>query len=95
MLVFTAVDRKCKLVIIENKLDDSGKDVTWQAMTLTKLMFFYMHRRFTIGDLQFLAIREKTSEIDILDENLYSYDCAVYGLIPATYYKTSENLLSK
>ena len=27
-----AIDRKGNLVIIENKLDDSGKDVTWQAM---------------------------------------------------------------
>lgn len=27
-----AIDRKGELVIIENKLDDSGKDVTWQAM---------------------------------------------------------------
>ena len=27
-----AIDQKGNLVIIENKLDDSGKDVTWQAM---------------------------------------------------------------
>jgi len=27
-----AIDRKGELVIIENKLDDTGKDVTWQAM---------------------------------------------------------------
>jgi hypothetical protein len=27
-----AVDKKGNLVIIENKLDDSGKDVTWQAL---------------------------------------------------------------
>lgn len=27
-----AIDRKGNLIIIENKLDDSGKDVTWQAM---------------------------------------------------------------
>lgn len=26
------IDRKGNLVIVENKLDDSGKDVTWQAM---------------------------------------------------------------
>lgn len=38
-----AIDRKGNLVIIENKLDDSGRDVTWQALkyasycsTLTK-----------------------------------------------------------
>ena len=27
-----ALDKKGKLVVIENKLDDSGKDVTWQAI---------------------------------------------------------------
>lgn len=27
-----ALDKKGRLVIIENKLDDTGKDVTWQAM---------------------------------------------------------------
>ena len=27
-----ALDKKCKLVIIENKLDDSGRDVVWQAL---------------------------------------------------------------
>ena len=38
-----AIDKNGNLVIIENKLDDSGKDVTWQALkyvsycsTLTK-----------------------------------------------------------
>lgn len=38
-----ALDKKGKLVVIENKLDDSGRDVTWQALkyasycsTLTK-----------------------------------------------------------
>lgn len=27
-----ALDKEGKLVIIENKLDDSGRDVTWQAI---------------------------------------------------------------
>lgn len=27
-----ALDKKGRLVIIENKLDDTGKDVTWQAL---------------------------------------------------------------
>ena len=27
-----AIDRQGNLVIIENKLDDSGRDVTWQAL---------------------------------------------------------------
>ena len=27
-----ALDKKGRLVVIENKLDDSGKDVTWQAI---------------------------------------------------------------
>lgn len=47
-----------------------------------------------MDDLQFLEIRE-TSEIDLLDENLYSYDSAVFELTPAIYNRTSENLLSK
>lgn len=47
-----------------------------------------------MDDLQFLAIREG-SEIDILDENLYSYDSVVFDLTPAIHYGTSKNLLSK
>ena len=27
-----ALDKKCRLVVIENKLDDSGRDVVWQAL---------------------------------------------------------------
>lgn len=48
-----ALDESGKLVIIENKLDDSGKDVVWQALkyvsycaTLTKSEIFEVYQRY-------------------------------------------------
>lgn len=33
------LDKQGNLVIIENKLDDSGRDVTWQAIKICILLF--------------------------------------------------------
>ncbi|OOF53842.1 PD-(D/E)XK nuclease family protein, partial [Rodentibacter genomosp. 2] len=48
-----ALDKKGNLVIIENKLDDSGKDVTWQALkyasycsTLTKSDIISIYQKY-------------------------------------------------
>ncbi len=43
---------------------------------------------------QFLVIKNE-SNIDVLDENLYSYDSAVFALTPEIHNKTSEGLLIK
>lgn len=54
-----ALDKKGNLVIIENKLDDSGKDVTWQAIkyasycsTLSKQQIIEIFQKYllSIGD---------------------------------------------
>ena len=55
-----ALDESGKLVIIENKLDDSGKDVVWQALkyvsycaTLTKSEIYEVYQRYlTQGNAQ-------------------------------------------
>ena len=52
-----ALDKDRRLVIIENKLDDSGKDVVWQALkyasycaTLTESEIYEIYQRYTHED---------------------------------------------
>lgn len=52
-----AIDSEGNLVIIENKLDDSGRDVTWQGLkyvsycaSLTTEQILYIYDDFLIGD---------------------------------------------
>ena len=52
-----ALDKQGRLVVIENKLDDSGKDVTWQAQkyaaycsTLTRTDIVNLYRKQLSGD---------------------------------------------
>ena len=67
-----ALDQKGKLVIIENKLDDSGKDVVWQALkyasycaTLTKSEIFDIYKRYLgDGDLASEKLAEFYAEQD-------------------------------
>jgi hypothetical protein len=47
-----------------------------------------------IGNQQFLAVKDSFS-IDVLNEELYSYDSAVFSLSPSVQSKTSEGLLGK
>lgn len=47
-----------------------------------------------MDEQQFLTIRD-SSNIDVLDENLYCYDSVVFALTPTIRNKTSENLLRK
>jgi len=56
-----ALDKQGNLVIIENKLDDSGKDVTWQSLkyasycaSLTKSQIIRIHQDYLVksGDLK-------------------------------------------
>ena len=56
-----ALDKQGNLVIIENKLDDSGRDVTWQSLkyasysaSLTKSQIIKIHQDFLVksGDLK-------------------------------------------
>lgn len=47
-----------------------------------------------MNDQQFFVIKDFTG-IDVLDENLYSYDSGVFGLTPAMQTRTSEGLLGK
>ncbi|MDD4495266.1 MAG: ADP-ribosylglycohydrolase family protein [Eubacteriales bacterium] len=43
---------------------------------------------------QFLVVKD-SSRIDVLDENLYSYDSIVFALTPAVQHRTSEGLINK
>ena len=47
-----------------------------------------------MDEQQFLEIKD-VSHIDILDENLYSYENAIFTLTPAMQRRTSDNLLRK
>lgn len=47
-----------------------------------------------MDEQQFLIIKD-SSNIDVLDENLYCYDSAVFALTPAIQNRTSESLLRK
>jgi hypothetical protein len=47
-----------------------------------------------MDEQQFLVIKD-VSNIDVLDENLYCYESAVFTLTPAIQNRTSENLLEK
>lgn len=51
-----AIDKQGRLVIIENKLDDSGRDVTWQAIkyasycsSLSKAEIIQIYQKYLIG----------------------------------------------
>jgi hypothetical protein len=47
-----------------------------------------------MDEQQYLVIKD-SSNIDVLDENLYCYDSAVFALTPAIQNRTSESLLRK
>lgn len=50
--------------------------------------------QYPIDEEQFLVIKN-ASNIDVLDDNLYSYDSSVFSLSPIIQNRTSENMLSK
>ena len=51
-------------------------------------------KEFQMDEQQYLVIKD-SSNIDVLDENLYCYDSAVFALTPAIQNRTSEGLLRK
>ncbi|WP_373482762.1 ADP-ribosylglycohydrolase family protein [Acetobacterium sp.] len=51
-------------------------------------------KNFQLDEQQFLVIKDSTN-IDVLDENLYSYDSAIFALTPAIQNRTSNSLLEK
>jgi len=62
-----AIDKKGNIVIIENKLDDSGKDVIWQALkyaaycsTLTKIQIIDIYSKYLRKDIS--VAEEKLAE---------------------------------
>ena len=61
-----AVDKEGKLVIIELKRDDSGKDAHWQAIKYAS----YLHHAKKEDIIRMLADHEKVSDEDALDQLL-------------------------
>ena len=73
-----ALDKNGSLVVIENKLDDSGRDVTWQALkyvaycsTLTQKSILEIYQKYLDGERQGESAKENLCEfleVDDLDE---------------------------
>ena len=61
-----AVDKEGKLVVIELKRDDSGKDAHWQAIKYAS----YLHRAKKEDIIRMLADHDKVSDEDALDHLL-------------------------
>ena len=86
-----ALDKKGNLVIIENKLDDSGKDVTWQALkyasycsTLTKEQIKTIFQKYLDG------IASGKNATEVLSE---FYDNSEYDEININQIKTQRIIL--
>ena len=72
-----------------------GGDVPERGIISVKVPCkYYYTRRFKMDEQQFLVVKD-SSNIDVLDENLYCYESAVFTLTPAIQNRASLSLLRK